>query len=339
MSLPARPLRSFAVQDGARVRRSGTLALVVGIALLGAMALPAGAGADLVTVDAQTQDLTAGDLTQTGRIAFADPGVGSCSGQKPPRTLFSGGGEPAARAYDSYTYTNLTNETPCLSVNLNGGTGLPGCLDEVYSATYTNSFVPADPTANYRADAGLAPTAGTNPTTYVFDVAPEGTFVNVVSAVEPNPDSLCNDYIYTLVSDQPWALTRPTISGTPTVGSGLGFNTGQWAGTPPSNPTLTNQWLRCDTSGANCSVIAGAGGYLVTAGDVGSTLRLRVLAEDGGGVDSTADSAPTAVVPPATTTTTQQGKGGGAKAKCKKKKKKSSASAAKKKKCKKKKKR
>jgi hypothetical protein len=310
--------------------------MLVGFALLAALALPAGAGAELVTVDAQTQDLTAGDPTQTGRIAFADSNLGGCT-QKPDRTLFTGMDEPADRAYDSYTYTNLTRETPCLSINLNGGTG--GCLDNVYSASYTNSFDPGDPTANYFSDAGQAPTTGTNPTTYAMDVPSGTTFVNVVAAVFPDddPNGTCNDYIYTLLSDQPWALTRPTISGTPTVGSGLGFDTGQWAGTPPSNPTLTNQWLRCDASGANCGVIAGAGGYLVTASDVGSTLKLRVLAEDGGGVDNSADSAPTAVVLPATPTTTQQGKGGGAKAKCKKKKKKSSASAAKKKKCKKKK--
>jgi hypothetical protein len=312
--------------------------MVVGLALVGAMALPAGAGAELVTVQAVDDgDLDVNDLDQTGRIAFADPDADSCSGQKDPRTLFNDGmGGPQPRAYDSYTHTNLTNGTPCLIVILDDGLGT--CLNDIYSATYTNSFVPGDPTANYRADAGLALATGTDPTEYVFQVAPGGTFVNVVAAVEPNPTSFCTDYIYELQSDQPWALTRPTISGTPTVGSGLGFNTGQWAGTPPSNPTLTNQWLRCDASGANCAVIAGAGGYLVTANDVGSTLRLRVLAEDAGGTDSTADSAPTAVVPPAPPTTTQQGKGGGAKAKrCKKKAKKTSASAAKKKKCKKKK--
>jgi hypothetical protein len=318
------------------------LATVVGLALLGALAVPAGAVAVEVNIDSETADLTADDPTQTGQLTFG--GGPSTCGTPKPTPAQNGSGLGAYDSYSTYTdlpsasYTNLTNQTICLTVNLVAGTGSPSCVGQVFAATYEGSFTPLTPTANYLADAGSSPGMGAAGVSYGFDVGPGGTFVNVVSAVDPNPTSLCDGYIYLLKAPRPFAKTRPTITGTPVVGSGLGFTSGTWAGdVQGGDPSLTNQWLRCDPSGTSCGEIAGAGGYLVTASDVGSTLRLRVIAEDGGGATSEADSAPTAVVPPAPATNTPTGKGGGAAKKRCKKAKKTSASVAKKKKCKKKK--
>jgi hypothetical protein len=328
------------VQDGTGLRRGGATAILVGLALLGALALPAGAGAADTVVESVTGDMTDSDATQSGRLNLSGSGTAStCGVQKPNPGLLAGMGEPAPRAYDSYTYTNLTNETICFAVHLNAGTGSPACGDEVYNATYATAFNPADPDANYLADPGVSPGAasGVNPSISAFDVAAGGTFVNVVAVVEPDPDSFCDDYIYTLHADQPFAFTLPTTTGIPAVGQGLGFTSGVW-----TNPhTFSYQWRRCNTGGSGCVDIPGAtnGAYLVTASDVGSTLRLRVLANDGSDTSS-ADSAATSVVPAPPATSPQQGQGGkGSAKKCKKKGKKSSAFAAKKKGCKKKKKR
>jgi len=92
----------------------------------------------------------------------------------------------------------------------------------------------------------------------------------------------------------------PTISGTPQDGQLLNASPGTWSGTQPM--TYGYQWLRCDSSGANCSPIPGAtsASYLVTSADVGSTLRVQVTATNSVG-SGTATSNATAVVQPGST--------------------------------------
>jgi concanavalin A-like lectin/glucanase superfamily protein/predicted actin-binding protein len=99
-------------------------------------------------------------------------------------------------------------------------------------------------------------------------------------------------------SSPPASTSPPTISGTATVGQNLTASPGQWSGTQPM--TFAYQWRRCDSSGANCSDIAGAttATYVPGVGpptDVGSTLRVVVTATNSTG-SATATSAPTAVV-------------------------------------------
>ena len=69
--------------------------------------------------------------------------------------------------------------------------------------------------------------------------------------------------------------TAPTISGTQTQGQVVSVDEGIWTGVPS---TFTYSWSRCDTAGANCTVItdATANTYTVTAADAGSTLRVTV---------------------------------------------------------------
>jgi hypothetical protein len=93
----------------------------------------------------------------------------------------------------------------------------------------------------------------------------------------------------------PSNTSPPTITGTAVVGETLTAVPGSWTGTPPIS--LARAWQRCDAAGANCSVIAAATGtaYVVTATDIGSTLRVRETATNAeGSLD--APSAPTAVV-------------------------------------------
>jgi hypothetical protein len=86
----------------------------------------------------------------------------------------------------------------------------------------------------------------------------------------------------------------PTSSGTAVQGQTLAAQPGAWSNNPAS---YAYQWRRCDATGSACSDIAAAtsSSYVLTAADIGSTLRVAVTATNGGG-SSSATSAQTAVV-------------------------------------------
>jgi hypothetical protein len=92
----------------------------------------------------------------------------------------------------------------------------------------------------------------------------------------------------------PVNVAPPAITGTPQQGQTLAASTGTWS---VDDVTLTYQWQRCDGSGANCVAVPGAtqSTYLVSAADVGFTLRVGVTATDRFGAPLAA-SAPTAPV-------------------------------------------
>ena len=92
----------------------------------------------------------------------------------------------------------------------------------------------------------------------------------------------------------PVALEPPTISGGAWEGETLAASAEGWAG---SGVEPVYQWRRCNSSGAECSDIAGATAsrYTLESGDVGHMVRVRVGA--GGSAGSlVALSAPTLVV-------------------------------------------
>jgi len=81
----------------------------------------------------------------------------------------------------------------------------------------------------------------------------------------------------------PLSITLPTISGTPEVGQVLTATTGSWSGNPA--PTLTYQWQRCDSAGANCVNVAGGTGsnYALTSDDLHGTIKVIVTGVNGSG--------------------------------------------------------
>ena len=103
------------------------------------------------------------------------------------------------------------------------------------------------------------------------------------------------------VATAPVCTTSVSISGTAQQGQTLTGNSGAWTGSP--SPTFSYRWLRCDASGNNPQVIAGASTvqYTVSAGDIGKTLRFEVTGTNSAG-SSTQLSMQTAVVtsPPTT---------------------------------------
>jgi hypothetical protein len=104
----------------------------------------------------------------------------------------------------------------------------------------------------------------------------------------------------------PTNSTKPTITGSATVGEELTAHNGSWSGAS----SFTHQWLRC-TPGAtfDCVSVVGATGttYGVRSADVGKQLRVVVRASSATGSHGWATSDPTAKVAgttPVTTTTT-----------------------------------
>jgi hypothetical protein len=93
----------------------------------------------------------------------------------------------------------------------------------------------------------------------------------------------------------PVSTAPPAIVGFAEAGQTLSETPGTWANSPTK---ITTQWERCSASGTACAALAGANGlkYAVTAGDVGSTLRVRETAENADGIGAPAQSAASAVV-------------------------------------------
>ncbi len=103
----------------------------------------------------------------------------------------------------------------------------------------------------------------------------------------------------------PAATVDPAVTGVATVSQKLSGTLGSWSVTSGTFKTA-RQWLRCDSSGANCVAIAKATAstYTLTTSDAGATIVLRVSATGLGG-PTTKETHPTAVValPPAPTNT------------------------------------
>ena len=87
----------------------------------------------------------------------------------------------------------------------------------------------------------------------------------------------------------------PKVTGTTTAGKTLTVSTGSW--TALGGDTVTRQWERCDSSGANCAAITGAtkSTYVLTAADATGKIVVHVTATGLGGPTSV-DSAATAAI-------------------------------------------
>jgi hypothetical protein len=113
----------------------------------------------------------------------------------------------------------------------------------------------------------------------------------------------------------PASTAAPAISGITTVGAALGAATGSWSNAPTS---YAYQWERCSSTGTSCTSITAAttATYTTTSADLGSTLKVSVIATNYGGTGTAATSAASAIIaavpstqgtsntttPPATTT-------------------------------------
>jgi hypothetical protein len=127
-----------------------------------------------------TGSIAAGDTTMTGRIVRN--GVASTCAV--PKAYPGTQDLLANRRYDSYTFTNTSNVTACVTVNLTSSCGV-----NIFGVAYLGSFNPANVQQNYLADNGLS-FAGTG--TFSFNVPAGQTFVVVVHEV--NVGAGCSGY-------------------------------------------------------------------------------------------------------------------------------------------------
>ena len=95
---------------------------------------------------------------------------------------------------------------------------------------------------------------------------------------------------------KPVSSAPPTVSGSPRQGTTLVGSRGTWSNTSNS---FEYRWLRCHKDGGHCDTINGARAmtYVLTAGDVGHTIRFAVRAGNGS-LTTTVISAPTGIILP-----------------------------------------
>jgi hypothetical protein len=87
----------------------------------------------------------------------------------------------------------------------------------------------------------------------------------------------------------------PSITGTPKQGETLTEKSSTWKNHPTS---FVKQWERCDSTGGNCKEVAGADlqTYLLSAADVGDTIRVKETASNAGGAGPTGQSSVSPVI-------------------------------------------
>jgi hypothetical protein len=164
------------------------------------------------------------------------------------------------------------------------------------SPTFSYQWLDCDPTAT---DCSAIP--GATASSYTIQSSDVGFALDVVVTGSNTVGSSQAVSAPTTVvprPPQPPVNTQPPqISGTAAVGQQLQVDPGNWTGTP--SPTFTYQWLDCDSSGVNCSLILGATAstYTIQSADGGYALEVVVTGSNNVG-SSQAASAPTSVVPP-----------------------------------------
>lgn len=97
------------------------------------------------------------------------------------------------------------------------------------------------------------------------------------------------------ITDPPANDSLPTLDGPAHAGQLLAADVGIWSGLPSG---YAYQWELCDGAGANCADIDGArdASYTPAPGDVGSTLRVKVVATNDNGSSAPVESAASAPV-------------------------------------------
>jgi hypothetical protein len=137
-----------------------------------------------------------------------------------------------------------------------------------------------------------APIGGATGPTYAVSAADYGATIEVS---ETTGGVTVTSLPTAVVPAPPSILNAPGIAGSPVEGQTLTETRGTWTGAPT---TYAQQWVDCDTSGQACAPIAGATAqtYVVTAADIGHTIRVFEVALNGEGTSAPAASGATFVV-------------------------------------------
>ena len=147
--------------------------------------------------------------------------------------------------------------------------------------------------------AACAAIAGATGTTFTLTSAVLGATIRfAVTASDSSGDATLASSPtgeITTGNGKPASSAPPTITGVATVGTTLASATGSWVGDAPI--TYSYQWLQCDKSGNACAPITAAvsSSYKLAQDQVGSTVRIKVIATNSRG-DGSAISVQTALV-------------------------------------------
>ncbi len=132
---------------------------------------------------------------------------------------------------------------------------------------------------------GCASISGATSATYTLGHSDVGGTLRVkVNASNPGGSALSTSAASGVVAAlAPSNTALPVISGTVRDGQTLSASTGEWAGTP--SLSYAYQWELCNSSGESCASISGATSatYTLEHADVGSTLRVMVVASNAAG--------------------------------------------------------
>ena len=208
-----------------------------------------------------------------------------------------------------------------------GNTALPtisGTAKDGQTLTSTTGTWSGSPTSYARAwqrcdtaGANCVAISGATATTYLVTSTDVGKTIRVkVTATNASGSANATSAATaTVTAAAPVNTALPSITGTVKDGQTLTSATGTWTGTTPL--TYARQWRRCDSAGANCTDISGATAttYILTATDVGKTIRVVLTASNTAGnasATSTATATVTAAAPantalPAITGTAKEG--------------------------------
>ena len=246
---------------------------------------------DITTATTPTYTLQAADTGSTLRIRVtatntAGPSTPTDSTQTtivtaPPPAV------PANTAPPAVTGSAVEGQT------LTGSTGTWTNAPTSYAYQWRR----CDPAGTACTDIGPATTA-----TYLLQAADIGSTLRlqVIASNAGGPSTPATSAQSAVVTaalppQVPANTALPAVAGSAVEGQTVSGSTGSWANTPTS---YAYQWRRCDTAGTACTDIgsATASSYLLQAADIGSTLRVRVVASNAAGPSAPADSAQTAVV-------------------------------------------
>ncbi|HET9118782.1 MAG TPA: PKD domain-containing protein [Pseudonocardiaceae bacterium] len=165
------------------------------------------------------------------------------------------------------------------------------------TATATAS-VPFGSITNYVFDFGTGgpATAGVSPNA-TSSYATAGSYRPAVQVTSSRGGTRTAEAMVTVKPRGPENVSPPTISGTALEGQRMTETHGSWKYGPIT--AYDHQWERCDRAGNVCSPIRGATAqtYVLTAADVGHTIRVMETATNAGGKGMpAATSRPTALV-------------------------------------------
>jgi hypothetical protein len=176
-----------------------------------------------------------------------------------------------------------------LSTTDGSWTGLPA------NFTFTHAWERCDTGGN-----NCNPIAGANASTYTLAQADVGhtveSYVTASNGVAPNGTQASAPT--PIITGPPANTVAPTVSGTTNVGDIVTAAAGTWDPGYPTDLTLSYQWDRCDSDGANCAPILGAttSTYMVAVGDAGYRLRVIVTGTNDSGSSAPTESSNTADV-------------------------------------------